>query len=48
MVKEGVLPPPRVWHTRKVWLVREIEAAVSDWPVDGEPEGSGYFDGAAA
>lgn len=48
MVKEGVLPPPRVWHTRKVWLVREIEAAVSDWPVDGEPEGSGYFEGAAA
>lgn len=48
MVKEGVLPPPRVWHTRKVWLVREVEAAMCDWPSSGEPEGSGYFDGATA
>lgn len=35
MVKEGALPPPRKWHTRKLWLVSEIEAAMSDWPADG-------------
>lgn len=48
MVKEGRLPPPRLWHSRKLWLVREIEAAMSDWPAEGETEGSGFFDGAAA
>lgn len=48
MVKEGVLPPPRVWHTRKIWLVREIEAAMFDWPTRGEPGSTGYFDGAVA
>ena len=34
MVKEGVLPPPRRWHTRKVWLVSEIMAAMEEWPED--------------
>lgn len=34
MVKEGVLPPPRRWHSRKVWLVSEIMAAMEEWPED--------------
>ena len=21
MVLEGVLPPPRIWHSRKIWLL---------------------------
>lgn len=37
MVKEGMLPPPRRWHSRKFWLVREIESTIShSWPVDEE------------
>lgn len=32
MVKEGALPPARKWHSRKVWLVAEIEAALMEWP----------------
>lgn len=36
MVTEGVLPRPRKWHSRKVWLVSEIAAAMSEWPEDGE------------
>lgn len=34
MVREGFLPKPRRWHTRKVWIVSEIEAAMSEWPTD--------------
>ena len=34
MVAEGVLPPPRRWHSRKVWLVSEIETALAAWPSD--------------
>lgn len=37
MVKEGALPPPRKWHSRKLWLVSEIEAYLNEWPVEGEP-----------
>lgn len=36
MVSEGFLPPPRRWHSRKVWLVSEITAAMLDWPEEGE------------
>lgn len=36
MVQEGYLPPPKRWHTRKVWLISEIEAFMSEWPSDGE------------
>lgn len=32
MVKEGVLPPPRIWRTRKVWRVAEVEAYMANWP----------------
>ena len=32
MVSEGMLPAPRRWHTRKIWLVAEIEAALAAWP----------------
>jgi predicted DNA-binding transcriptional regulator AlpA len=35
MVEEGYLPNPRKWHTRKVWLVAEIAAAMTEWPEDG-------------
>lgn len=45
MVKEGFLPPPRRWHSRKVWLVSEIETAMAGWPSEednfsGQPEAS--------
>lgn len=35
MVAEGVLPPPRKWHSRKVWLIGEVMAAMTEWPYDG-------------
>ncbi len=35
MVEEGFLPKPRKWHSRKVWLVAEIAAAMSEWPEEG-------------
>jgi len=35
MVKEGFLPQPRRWHSRKIWVVSEIEAAMMEWPADG-------------
>lgn len=34
MVEEGFLPKPRKWHTRKVWLVSDVIAAMSSWPED--------------
>lgn len=36
MVEEGVLPPPRRWHTRKIWVVSEVEAALLDLPIDDD------------
>jgi predicted DNA-binding transcriptional regulator AlpA len=36
MVAEGALPPPRRWHTRLFWRPAEIDAAISEWPSDGE------------
>lgn len=41
MVKDGSLPRPRRWQTRKIWLVSEIEAALTELPVDGQtaPQG---------
>jgi len=36
MVAEAVLPPPRKWHTRKLWLVSEIEAHLNEWPTEDE------------
>lgn len=49
MVEEGVLPQPRIWHTRKIWVASEIEAALQRLPERGtENKGrSGHFDGAA-
>lgn len=35
MVAEGALPPPRKWHSRKLWLVSEVEAYLNERPVDG-------------
>lgn len=39
MVEEGVLPPPRQWHTRKLWIVQEVQAALMEWPEAGEATG---------
>lgn len=36
MVAEGALPPPRKWHSRKLWLVAEVKAYLSEWPVSGD------------
>ncbi|WP_234906236.1 AlpA family transcriptional regulator [Rhizobium rhizogenes] len=35
MVEEGALPLPRKWHTRKIWIVAEVEAAMMRWSSDG-------------
>lgn len=39
MVEEGLLPRPRVWGRRKLWRVVEIDAALAEWPTDGEQLG---------
>ncbi|MER8786841.1 hypothetical protein [Mesorhizobium sp. M0522] len=39
MVEEGLLPRPRVWRRRKLWRVAEIDAALAEWPTDGEQQG---------
>ena len=36
MVEDGSLPPPRRWHTRMFWRPAEIDAAMSEWPIDGQ------------
>lgn len=36
MVLDGTLPKPRRWRTRKIWLVSEIEAALTELPTDGQ------------
>lgn len=38
MVEEGRLPRPRVWNRRKIWRTAEIDAALSEWPIDGEDD----------
>jgi len=30
------LPPPRQWHSRKLWLVSEVEAYLNEWPSEGQ------------
>lgn len=48
MVKDGRLPPARRWNTRKIWLVAEISAWMTEWPVDqGAPAGRDEGGGAA-
>jgi hypothetical protein len=44
MVTEGVLPPPRTWHTRKIWLVSEVEAYLNEWPMEGQNAASISWD----
>jgi hypothetical protein len=44
MVEEGALPPARKWHSRKLWLIGEIEAYLNEWPVEGEESGSNKVD----
>lgn len=39
MVTEGALPRPRKWHSRKLWLVAEVEAAMMEWPNGAPPAG---------
>lgn len=41
MVKEGALPQPRRWRKRKIWLVAEIEAALTELPQDGQTPAPG-------
>lgn len=36
MVAEQALPPPRVWHSRRLWLVAEVEGYLNEWPNDGD------------
>lgn len=48
MVEEGVLPPPRQWHTRKLWILQEVQAALLQWPEAGEATGlRSWFEEAA-
>ena len=35
MIAEGALPAPRKWHSRKLWLVSELEAYLNEWPTEG-------------
>ncbi|MDE2467129.1 MAG: hypothetical protein KGO02_25965 [Alphaproteobacteria bacterium] len=44
MVAEGTLPPPRIWHTRKLWLVTEVEAYLNNLPADGGETDDNPFD----
>lgn len=39
MVEEGALPHPRRWHSRKLWLVSDVEAHLSEWPSDEDDSG---------
>ncbi|MCM2294786.1 hypothetical protein NAC44_20885 [Allorhizobium sp. BGMRC 0089] len=43
MVSEGVLPKPKIWHTRKIWPTAEIEMALANMKSEGESR-IGYFD----
>lgn len=38
MVEDGRAPKPRRIDARKVWDVRELDAAAADLPVDGESD----------
>lgn len=38
MIEEGKLPGPRIWHTRKFWMIAEVLAAIAEWP---EAQGGG-------
>lgn len=44
MVSEGALPLPRKWHSRKLWLVSEIEAHLNEWPSAGREDNGSIFD----
>jgi predicted DNA-binding transcriptional regulator AlpA len=45
MVADGSLPPPRRWHKRLFWRIAEIDAAMAEWPTDGDqPEAAGAPD----
>lgn len=43
MVAEGALPPPRKWHSRKLWLVSEIETYLNELPIEGEEQPARRF-----
>lgn len=36
MVKDGRMPKPRCIDARRLWDVRQLDAAVDDLPVEGE------------
>lgn len=45
MVEKGLLPRPRCFGRRRIWRTAEIDAAMSEWPIDGEDEEIGAPDG---
>jgi len=44
MVEEGVMPAPRIWHSRRIWDVRQIDVAFDDLPQQGQPKLTGWED----
>ena len=38
MVEAGALPRPHMWGRRRLWRVAEIDAALSEWPTDGDSQ----------
>jgi len=41
MVAGGFLPPPRKWHSERLWLVSEVEAYLKAWPTEDEARSEG-------
>jgi hypothetical protein len=35
MVRQGLMPPPRVVGTRKIWVIRDLDAALARLPTAG-------------
>jgi predicted DNA-binding transcriptional regulator AlpA len=44
MVGAGEMPKPRLWGARRLWDVRELDAAFEELPHDGKPEATGWED----
>jgi predicted DNA-binding transcriptional regulator AlpA len=44
MVAAREMPAPRTWGARKLWDVRELDAAFDELPRDGAPAVTGWED----
>lgn len=44
MIVADVMPKPRVFRTRKLWDIREIDAAIDALPKEGEGERASTWD----